>query len=478
MKKVLQLICLVILVQTGQGQLRIRKINGSHITTAEVDKIINRLADTAEVTGLCLAIINDNQVAYVKTYGYKNKEKNELMDTATTLYGASFSKAVFAYLVMQLVQEGKLDLDKPLYQYLRKPIPDYNDYKDLAGDDRWKLVTARHCLSHTTGFPNWRFLSPKRDGKLAFFFTPGARYAYSGEGLVLLQLVVEAITGNKLEDLAQRNVFQPLGMRRTSYVWQPAFETDYALGYNVNGEPLTKKKRTGANAAGSMETTIADYARFIAAVMQGKGLSAKAKSDMLSPQITIRSAHQFPSLRTDTTTDNDKIKLAYGLGWGLLTSAYGKAFFKEGHDDGWEHYNINFMDQKTSIIIMTNSSNGESIFKELLEKVIGDVYTPWQWEFYTPYRASIKIPAADMQAYAGVYEMGQIQASVTIENGKLRIESEKGEIPKRNLYAMANGRFYMKDIPFEIEFIKGSDGKIEKMIAWEGSERHELKKIK
>jgi CubicO group peptidase (beta-lactamase class C family) len=477
-RDLLLVLSLALFVQKGLGQSKIKRIDGNAISTVEIDKTIKRLMDTAEVMGLSLAVINDNRVVYLKTYGFKNKAKNEWIDTATVFYGASFSKAVFAYLVMQLVQEGKLELDKPLYLYLNKPIPEYDDFKDLAGDERWKLVTARHCLSHTTGLPNWRQLNPKRNNKLEFFFDPGARYAYSGEGLVLLQLVIEAIAGDKLENMARQRVFQPLGMHRTSYIWQPSFETDYAIGYTVDGDPLDKRKRTTANAAGSMETTIADYARFITSVMQGKGLTAKAKSEMLSPQISIHTKGQFPSLRNDTSSENEKIKLSYGLGWGLLTSPYGKAFFKEGHDDGWVHYNINFMDKKTSIIIMSNSSNGESIFKEVLEKIIGDVYTPWKWENYIPYRAAVKLPEAALQQYAGVYEMGEVQALVTIEGGKLRVVAEKGGLPKRNLYAQTSGRFYIKDIPMEMEFVKGADGKVEKMIAWEGDERNELKKIK
>lgn len=386
MKKTLLFLSFFLLLLSAHAQLkRIKRVDGSTISTAQIDALVKKLMDTAEVTGLCLGIINDNKPVYVKTYGFKNKEKGELIDTATNFYAASFSKSLFAFIVMHLVQEGSIDLDKPLYQYLPKPIPEYGNYKDLAGDDRWKLITARHCLSHTTGFPNWRQFNPRDNRKLEIFFTPGERYAYSGEGLVLLQLVVETITKKTVEELAREKVFIPFNMTRTSYTWQPHFEVNYALGYNERGAALRKNKRTSANAAGSMETTIADYTRFISAVMEGKGLTAKSKKEMLRPQIQIFSKRQFPSLNSDTTSENKKIQLSYGLGWGLLNSPYGRAFFKEGHDDGWEHYNINFMDKKISIVLMTNSSNGESIFKEMLEKVIGDTYTPWQWEQYTPY---------------------------------------------------------------------------------------------
>jgi CubicO group peptidase (beta-lactamase class C family) len=431
--------------------------------------------DTAEVTGLCLGIINDNKIAYVKTYGYKNAGKDQLIDTATCFYAASLAKPLFAYLVMQLVDNGVIDLDKPLSAYLPKPLPEYEYFKDLAGDDRWKLITARHCLSHTTGFPNWRFLNPDGNNRLEIFFAPGSRYAYSGEGLVLLQMTIEIITGQKLEDLAREKIFRPFNMKRTSFLWQQDFESNYALGFDLREEALMKNKRTSANAAGSMETTIADYTRFVAGLMQGKGISQKSKEEMLSRQVGINTKQEFPSLNNDTTSANKKIQLSYGLGWGLFTSPYGKAFFKEGHDEGWEHYMISFPGKKSSFIVMTNSSNGESIFKELVNKLTS-VTIPWEWEGYTPYRATVKLPEKILQQFVGVYD-GKLKAVVTLENGRLKVSSETVGLPKTNLYATNDHHFFLKVMETEIEFVKGSDGKIEKAILDDEGEHYELKKV-
>src|SRR5450432_3383641 len=91
---------------TFAQQKQIKKPGGKTISITTIDSIIKQLMDTAEVTGLCLGIINDNKIAYVKTYGYKNKEKDELIDTATCFYAASLAKPLFAYIVMQLVDEG------------------------------------------------------------------------------------------------------------------------------------------------------------------------------------------------------------------------------------------------------------------------------------------------------------------------------------------------------------------------------------
>jgi len=451
----------------------VMKADGKKISVAYIDSLIKKLMDTAGVTGLELGIINNNHIAYLKGYGYKNKEKKELNDTATCFYAASLAKSLFAYLVMQLVDEGKIDLDKPLYIYLPKPLPEYENYKDLAGDDQWKLITARNCLDHTTGFPNWRQFNPKDNKKLEIFFKPGSRYAYSGEGIYLLQMVVEVITARSLESLAQEKIFKPLGMYRTSFVWQPSFESDYAVGHDMNEDILPKRKSGKMNAAGSMETTIADYSRFYEAVLQRKNLSVKSWQEMLSPQIGIYSKGQFPSLRNDTTSENNFIQLSYGLGWGLFKTPFGKAFFKEGHDDGWGHYTIGLPEKGTAVLLMTNSSSGESIFKELVEKIAG-VNIPWIWENYIPYRANMKVPDSVLQQYTGTYD-GKIKAIVTLENGQLKVTS--ADLPKSNLYAGNDHHFYLKVMDAEVDFRKDAAGKVIIAAVDDEGEHYELLKV-
>lgn len=475
-KRLLCIFILTIIVQTIFAQRQVFRPDGKLIATSAIDSVTQKLMDNAGVTGLSIGIINDNKVDFVKSYGYRNKATHQWNDTATCFYAASLSKPVFAYLVMQLVDKGLINLDTPVYKYLPKPLPEYENYKDLAGDKRWKLITARQCLSHTTGFPNWRQLNPKGTQKLEIFFTPGSRYAYSGEGLYLLQFIVETIANQKLEDLASKQIFKPFGMTKTSFIWQNNFDTNYAVGHNQDEDTLAIRKRNQANAAGSMETTIADYTRFISFVMQGKELSNQSKQEMLSPQIEIFSKHEFPSLNNDTTNQYKKIKLSYGLGWGLLKSIYGWAFFKEGHsDDGWEHYTISFPDKKYAIVVMTNSLNGESIFKELIEKIAGAII-PWDWGGYTPYQPTVKLTEKILEQYIGEYD-GKTQATVLLENSQLKVESKTERLPKTNLYAKDETHFFMKTMPVTIEFIKHTDEKIEKIKVNDDGEYYELNKV-
>lgn len=468
------------LTQAFAQQRPFKRPDGVSLTAASIDKIIQRLVDSADAAGLCLGIVSAGRPVYVKGYGYKNTGAGTVNDTATCFYAASLTKPLFAYLVMQLVDEEKINLDKPLFTYLPKPLPEYTNYKDLTGDERWKLITARHCLSHTTGFPNWRFLNAQTGafdstGKLAIYFRPGQRYAYSGEGLVLLQLVIETVTGKSLEELARQKIFRPFGMRKTGFVWQSSFESDYAVGHTVNGDALPKDRADEANAAGSMETTVADYTRFITAVMQGKGLSEKSRQEMFALQIPIYTKHQFPSLNNDSTGANRKIALGYGLGWGLFKSRYGKAFFKEGHGEGWQHYTIGFPEKDYAVVLMTNSDNGESLFTQAVERLSG-VTIPYEWEGYVPFQPFVKLPASVLKQYTGVYD-GRLRAVITVENGWLRVASETVHLPKTKLYATKDGQFFLKVMDTRIRFAKGADGRVEKAVLDDEGEHYELKKI-
>jgi CubicO group peptidase (beta-lactamase class C family) len=367
----------------------INKVDGSKIAVDSLNSKIEYLIKAANISGIAVSIFNDNQPVFSRTYGLADVQKNIPLQKSSIMYGASFAKMVFAYIAMQCVQEKIIDLDKPLVEYLSKPLPDYKingwnrGYQDLKNDDRYKKITARMCLTHTTGFPNWRWF--EADKKLKIKFDPGTRYSYSGEGIYLLQFVIEQVTGKDYETISQERVFKPFGMNNTSQVWQTRFDSNICYGHNAKGAPYELMKWKEASAGGSMSTTLEDFTKFYTALISSKGLSKKSFKEMTSTQIRIKSKSQFGPLAKIDSTDNNNIQLGYGLGVGVFHTPYGRAFFKEGHDDGWGHYSICFPDKKIAIIIMTNNDNGESIFKELLAYSIGDTFTPWRWENYVPY---------------------------------------------------------------------------------------------
>ena len=375
--------CLVIMVGTRDlaarsHEVSVVRLDGTRVTASQIDAAVIRSVRAARVPGIGIAIFNAGAIVYIKAYGHRDVARHEPLTPDSVMTAASLTKAAFAVMVMQLVEEGVLNLDQPVSHYLPKPLTEYASYRDLAPDPRFESITLRMLLDHTTGLPNWRRLTD--DHTLRIYFPPGSRFAYSGEGFDLAQLIVETVTGEPIGKLMHDRIFRPLGMTRTSLVWEPRFESNYANAYDADGKSLGPQRRRTADAAGSLQTTLRDYARFVQAVMNGSLLKAKSTADMLAAQIRIRSAHEFPTLDGAETSANDSIHLSYGLGWGLYWSPYGEAFFKEGHDDGWRHYAVCFVQPKAGMLIMTNSANGEDVYGSLLEELLRDTYTPYEWE--------------------------------------------------------------------------------------------------
>ncbi|MBD8490167.1 serine hydrolase [Echinicola sp. CAU 1574] len=394
MKSTLSFLIVLLLFTPQIHAQNIKRIDNSTIPVEALDSNFGRLQREANVHGLTISIITKDSILFQKPYGSRNLKEKQPLGMSHNFYAASLSKPVFAFIVMKLVDAGVIDLDKPLVEYLDRPLPSYTfketyeGYQDLSSDERYKKITARMCLSHTTGFPNWRYIGNSginMNKPLEIESAPGTYYSYSGEGIQLLQFVVEQVTKKRLEELAQTYVFEPFNMTMTSFLWQDRFETNYAVGHYGKKKVLERRKRNQEYAAGSMDTTPQDYAKFIQAMLAKKGLSATAYEDMFSPQISITATQQFGNNRWKITEENKNINLSYGLGWGIYETPYGKAIFKEGHMDGWEHYAIFYPSKNIGMVIMCNSSNGEGIFKELLEIAMGDRWMPWYWENFIPY---------------------------------------------------------------------------------------------
>ncbi|MDQ0008744.1 CubicO group peptidase (beta-lactamase class C family) [Luteibacter jiangsuensis] len=356
---------------------------------AALDQRITFLMKEAKVPGLAVAIVEDGKVVSVKAYGQRDVEQGLPLTTDTVMYAASLTKAAFAYATMSLVDAGTLKLDASIAGDLPKPLPDFPKYADLAGDERWRRLTPSILLSHRTGFPNFRFWQPGKDydpnGKLSFYFDPGTRFGYSGEGINLMQFVLENGKSIDVDTLMKNRLFQRYGMTRTSMTWRDDFAENVAIGYDEEGKPLGHKKRESVRAAGSMDTTITDYAHLLAAMSRGDGLKAATYRTWLKPVVRIRSVRQFPTIGLADSHDNDSISLGYAIGVGTFESPRGPAFFKEGHDDGTNNLFVCLERSKTCVLLMSNSSRGESIFAYLLDDVLGKTCFPWYWNSYIPY---------------------------------------------------------------------------------------------
>lgn len=344
----------------------------------QLDAEIDRLLAVGKIPGLAAAVIENGKLTHVVARGVRN-EKGDPLTADTIMYAASLTKLAFAYYVLMLVDDGKLDLDKSIAQYLPKPLPDYPRYADLAGDDRWRTITARRLLTHSSGLADQRFYDP--ENKFRFNLEPGSRYAYSNEGINLLQFVIEEGLGLKVGEEMNRRLFQPLGMTRSSMIWRDDFKANLADGQREDGKWEPHDDRSSVRAAGSLDTTITDMGKLAAAMVSGWGLSARTRAELSKASFPIVSQSQFPPFLIRDNPDNARIGLAAGIGVVVYDGPQGRAFFKGGHNDITDNHLGCVEKGKRCLVLLSNSGVGQRLFPTLAEAVLGDLGTPWAWEY-------------------------------------------------------------------------------------------------
>jgi len=342
--------------------------------------------------GIAVAVIAHGDVQYVRAYGIRNAAGQPLT-ADTVMYGASLTKAVFAYTVLQLVDQERIKLDTPIKDDLDRPLPSYGPdpvfpdkygpYKDLADDPRWEKITPRMCLTHSTGFSNFWFIEP--DQKLHIHFEPGSHFSYSGEGMILLQFVIEhgrAAQGLGLDLGGLTDAeFKRLAMDRTSLVWRSDFAANVADGWNDKGQVREHDRRKKVRVAGSMDTTISDMAKFAAALVHGDGLSAASRAELAKPQLHITVSHQFPLFLPDLPVSEQRKDLSAGLGCVVFDGPQGHGFYKGGHDGQTANTMVCMDDGQRCVVILSNDMRAEAGFRELVSFILGETGVPYYWEY-------------------------------------------------------------------------------------------------
>lgn len=258
---------------------------------------------------------------------------------------ASLTKPVTALVALKLSEQGKLDLDEPLYKYWTDP--------DIATDPNHKKLTARFILSHQTGFKNWRWFNDNK--KLGFDFEPGKGYQYSGEGYEYLRKALEKKFKKTLQQLAEELIFKPLHMTDTRYVWDALIDTSrYAMNYDADGKTYPTVKNTTANAADDLLTTIEDYGNFLVNIMNGALLSDKVFNEMANPQTASEKGKHF------------------GLGFEIYDLGNGEyALAHGGADEGVRAIVFMLPKTKQGLLIFTNSDTGGNLYETLVKHYLG-----------------------------------------------------------------------------------------------------------
>lgn len=322
---------------------------------AAMEREIPRLLRDGEVPGISAAVIRNGQIAWSGAFGV-DPAGGAPVGVETRFQAASLTKPVVAYATLRLADRGVLDLDRPLWSYRPEPR--------LKRDPRGRKITARHVLSQTTGLPNW--------GKktLRTRFEPGERFGYSGEGFVFLQKVLEQLTGTPLHELARQEVFTPLGMARSSLIWEEGVPG--TAGVDEQGAVQPLPKRTEANAAASLLTTGEDYGRFLVAVLAGTGLKPETHAAMFQPRIQVGASFGDPS-------SPPQEGIFWGLGWGL---AGNESFWHWGDNGAWRAYVAVRRDGSAGVVYFANSQKGLRIARKLAAMAMGGTQPGLDWLGY------------------------------------------------------------------------------------------------
>jgi CubicO group peptidase (beta-lactamase class C family) len=323
----------------------------------DLEQETSDLMRKAEVPGVSIALVKDGAVFWRRGFGVRDLRSQQAVDTETLFEAASTSKPVFAYVVMKLREKGVLDLDAPLTRYTPERF--------LDDDPRVDRITARHVLSHTSGFQNWR----SKKEPLAIAFTPGEKWKYSGEAFSYLQSVVSRLTGSQvnqsdcgtfeaglkvcavepsIDRFMQTNLLAPFDMTSSGYLWTPSMEARVAWGHDPKRQPLkSSRKPNGAAAArygmaGGLCTTPTDYARFLAEIVDPRPadtyrLTPASLAEMLRPVVKA----------TPQTS--------WALGWEISHTEAGDVIRHAGGNPGYSCFVAASVARKAGYVIMTNS---------------------------------------------------------------------------------------------------------------------------
>jgi len=332
---------------TGSRTTGLPQISGAtYALILELGHLIPKLLSEASVPGASIALVRDGQLIWRSGFGVKDNASKEPVDYNTMFEAASVSKTVFAYAVMKLCEKGVLDLDKPLTKYVSERF--------LEGDPRLDLITARHVLSHTGGFQNWR----SEKDPLKIQFQPGEKFSYSGEGYSYLQSVVTHLTGQPIETFMKAKIFVPFGMSSSGYVWNDVLAKRMAHPHDVKGNPLENNKPGSKEiaryaAAGELRTTPSDYTRFLIEVIEAKKtdgfrLSKESRDLMIHPQVKI-----------DATT-------SWALGWKIVHTENGDLIVHGGDNTGFHAFAAASVPRRCGLVFMTNGDNGPQVINKLI----------------------------------------------------------------------------------------------------------------
>lgn len=327
-------------------------------TSPALHQAISDAANKYKIPGIAAALIEHGQLQALEVFGVRNQKSGAPVTANTVFEAGSLGEPLYAFAVLLLSADGRLNPGAPLPSYF--PLPYVRDLDPTSAspateplyDPQFNQVTAVRVMNHTSGMPDWA-----RNQHLRLQYAPGQKWSYSNEAYIYLQHVVERVTGETFNDLVTRSVLGPGGMRRTSFIWQEVFAGDMATGYDRSGAPVEIHRYSRPAATATLYTTILDYSRFVMYLLASapsQHSHESAVSLMLNPTVPVEDANSF----------------LWGMGLGLEKSADDLYFFHRGNGPGFQSFVIASRKTGSGVVIFTNSGNGLDAVPDILAATI------------------------------------------------------------------------------------------------------------
>lgn len=374
-----------------------------------------------KVPGVSIAVVIDGNIAWVKGYGDANTDKGTKVDNNTLFQAGSISKPVAALAALKLVEQGKLDLDTDINEYLKNWKIPHSKFTET------EKVTLRRLLTHTAGmtvhgFPGYKqkdtfpiietVLNGKGNTAKIFVDTiPGSIWRYSGGGYTVMEKAVEDVSGLTLEDYMIKNILMPLEMNNSTYD-QPllkSMHSNASAAYDSNGEIIEGYWHNyPEQAAAGLWTTPTDLAKYcieIQNILSGKNDGILSK-DMVEQMLT-------------------KDKNDWGLGPSLRWEKDSLIFGHGGKNAGFTNDMMAFAHQGNAVIVMTNADNGGRLIGEILRSVSAH----YGWNTYKTKEVEvIETASEDLEKFKGKYLLdfkvdgiGDYFIDISVKEGKLYV---------------------------------------------------------
>jgi CubicO group peptidase (beta-lactamase class C family) len=421
-----------------------------------VEQGFHSLAEQMEfynVPGVSIAVINNGKIEWAKGYGIREADTDLPVNKETLFQAASISKSVSALGALHWVQEGALDLDTNINNYLTSwKIPD-NEFT------RSQPVTVRYLLCHGAGVNGHSLGTYSRGEEIPTFLQlldgippakadpvrvvsePQTESRYSGGGyLIVLQAMIDVI-GQPFPDIMNEAVLGPAGMERSGYLQPLEYDSaeNVSSGHDEMGSVFEGYWQTMPNlAGGGLWSTPSDLCLFAIEVQKAlQGESSIISRELAEEMLTVHIG-------------------SYGLGLALQGEGENLAFSHGGDNRGYHNFLFAYARRGQGVAVMTNAQNGSYLYQEILRSVA----IVYDWPDLKPSVISpVQLSMETLNSYTGRYIFNNIlPTEVTIENGHLKMEGDDGRIFL--WYPDSDNHFIDIMTGWELEFIFDEENEV------------------